>query len=391
MTTNKVDIILMGDNNLETVGGEQESTKIILEGIKEEYSVGVIQPGMIENPMKNVVYFQLTESTRLKHIIMNPLSFIQYIWKVRKIINSSKPTIIHTQAQVSFFIIALLRKMKLISKNTKLVHTERGLYTKYNRLFKYLFFFFMKELHTLVTTTKFNMKYWKKALENRGLDIEYRIIENTAGKLFERYDEKLDNQSDSYFTIGFSGRYTSWKNWPLAIEICEEISKVIGSNLKVKMAVGSLDKKAELETLKMFKHMKSILGERFEGNMNITLEEMDNFYYDLDVFILTSKRNTESFGRTIVEAMSRKTAVLTTDAGGSVEVVGNNENVCHSLDDFKKRILQFYNNKTCLENEKSLNLQRVKKVYSYQSNIIKHRRLYNSLRGSTYGKLYGEQ
>ena len=34
MADNKLDILIMTDNNLDTVGGEQESTKIIINGIK---------------------------------------------------------------------------------------------------------------------------------------------------------------------------------------------------------------------------------------------------------------------------------------------------------------------------------------------------------------------
>src|SRR5699024_1836924 len=147
MKTNKVDIILMSDNNLETVGGEQESTKIIIEGIKDNYSIGVIQPGLITNPEPNITYYNLTDSTRLKHEFKNPISFLKYISKVKKIINSAEPSIIHTQAQVSFFIVSLLKKVNLISRDIKLIHTERGLYNKYNILFRYIFYFFMKELN----------------------------------------------------------------------------------------------------------------------------------------------------------------------------------------------------------------------------------------------------
>src|SRR5690625_4900442 len=106
-TGNKLDILLMSDNGLETVGGEQESTKIILNGVKDHYSIGVIQPGTISTPVNGVNYFQLTEKTRIKHLIKNPFSFIKYIWNVKRIITKVEPKIIHTQAQVSFFIVAL--------------------------------------------------------------------------------------------------------------------------------------------------------------------------------------------------------------------------------------------------------------------------------------------
>src|SRR5699024_3365692 len=103
------------------------------------------------------------------------------------------------------------------------------------------------------------------------------------------------------------------------------------------------------------------------------------FYYLIDVFILTSNYNTESFGRTLVEAMSRKNIVLTTNAGGSVEVVDDNQNVCETVEDFVDRILYFYGNKDKMKKEKNKNFKSVRARYSLNNNLDKHMELYNSL------------
>ncbi|MGM0843663.1 MAG: NAD-dependent epimerase/dehydratase family protein [Bacillota bacterium] len=372
----KVDILLMSDNGLETVGGEQESTKIIINGVKEKFSLGVIQPGEIKKTIVGADFYQLTSQTRIKHLVKHPVSFLKYILIVRKIINSVNPSIIHTQAQVSFFIVALLRKLRLIPENIKLIHTERGLYTKYNNLFKRVFKFFIKELDVLVTTTEFNLKYWKAAVDNRRGLLDFRVIENTAGELFETYDNDISKRNEESLVIGFAGRYCDWKNWPLAVEISKKLNEILGEKLNVKMAVGCLDAKAELETKRMFEELYNLLGNRFKGEINIDIKSMEKFYHEIDVFVLTSNYNTESFGRTLVEAMSRKTIVLTTDAGGSVEVVGNNSNVCGSLQEFIERIMYFYKNSELMEIEKNNNLYRVKQVYSLKNNINKHYDLY---------------
>lgn len=379
MNTNNLDILLMGDNGLDTVGGEQESTKIIINGSKDIYSLGVIQPGKIKNPKSGVTYFNLTNHTRIKHLVKNPFDFLRYILKIKKIINTSKPKVIHTQAQVSFFIVALLKKLRLISKDNYLIHTERGLYINYNAFFKWIFYFFMKELNILVTTTHFNMKYWREALEKKSFSLNYRVIENTAGELFETYDETLNKKDEEKITIGFAGRYTEQKNWPLAVEITEKLNTIMGDRLQVKMAVGCLNEKALRKTKLMYKQLNKTLGSRFDGKINVNLEEMDKFYYDIDVFILTSNYNTESFGRTLVEAMSRKTVVLTTDAGGSVEVVSNSNNVHKTADDFVEKIILFSKDKVKMNKEKEGNLKRVKEVYSLENNISKHLRMYSKI------------
>lgn len=378
--TKQIDIIIMCDNNLENIiGGSEESTKIIINGISKKYSIGVIQPGKIKNQTQEVVFFNLVDKNKLKQVIKNPFLFLRYIMETRQIIKLYNPKVIHTQAQLSFFIVALLKKFRLISKDSYLIHTERGLYTKYNTFIKYTFYFFMRELNTLVTTTEFNMKYWSEALDKRGYSLDYRIIENTAGELFEMYDESLNVNNEDKLTIGFAGRYCDWKNWPLAVEISEKLNAIIGNNLVVKMVVGCQDKKALKETRLMFDQLQKSFGCRFDGRINLSIEEMDKFYYGIDIFILTSKPNTESFGRTLVEAMSRKTVVLTTDAGGSVEVVGNPNNVYRSADECIKRILEFFKDKEKMNKEKEKNFRRVREVYSLKNNLSKHLDMYREI------------
>jgi len=56
------------------------------------------------------------------------------------------------------------------------------------------------------------------------------------------------------------------------------------------------------------------LGVSYTFKENIPQEEMNELYYAADIFVLTSNR--ESFGRTAIEAMSRKCAVLGRNVGG---------------------------------------------------------------------------
>nr|WP_245583141.1 glycosyltransferase [Paenibacillus daejeonensis] len=226
------------------------------------------------------------------------------------------------------------------------------------------------------------MTHWEKAITaKKNNKVEFKIIENTAGLLFEEFDENLKkkNSNSNCIKIGFAGRYCDWKNWPLAEEICEKLKDVLGDKLYVEMAVGCLDEHSKQQTIDMFNRLKELLGERFNGAINIDLKQMDVFYYKLDVFILTSNYNTESFGRTLVEAMSRKNIVLTTNSGGSVEVVGNKSNVFVSSDEFSQKVLFYYNNPEEMEEEKKFNLRRVKEVYSLQNNLKKHIALYQQL------------
>ena len=373
-----MDILVITDNNLDTVGGEQESTKIILDGLKDEYKFGIIQPGEAQRKIDSVKRINLGSKKRLKHVFKNPISFFKYINNVRNSILFEQPKIVHTQAQLSFFIVIFLRILGQIDRDTKLVHTERGLYTKYGKITRFIFLNFMRKLDVLVTTTEFNKHHWKNANDKMSNKITYKMIPNTAGSIFENFD-RTKIKPDKQFTIGFSGRYTEWKNWPLAIEIIHQLDKKIPNQFDIKFAVGCLDEKALKDTEEMFKKLHLDFPQRFSGKINISLDEMSDFYYDLDVFILTSKKNTESFGRTLVEAMSRGTAVLTTDAGGAVEVAGNENYVGNTANDFVRKIETLISNPEILEKQKENNLIRVKHNYSLENNISLHRQLYNEL------------
>ncbi len=373
---NHADIIIMNDNNLGYVGGERESQRIIIKAASQKYKVAVVQPGEYDESIPNTEFYYETKVRRMKFLIKNPFAFIAYIFKISKLINKIQPKVIHTQSQVCFFIVSLLRRLHLISRNTMFVHTDRGLYTKYNTFFKKLFQFSFKYLDVLVTTTEFNKVSWREANEEKNIDLVYKVIGNTAGAIYESIDMTRIPENRDYLTIGFAGRYCDWKDWPLAEEICKNVSNKLPKT-HFSMMVGCFDEKDEIETQKMFDRTTALYGERFNGKINVPFEDMEEFYYDIDVYILTSWKKTESFGRTIVEAMSRMTAVLTTDAGGSVEVVNKPYTVCDKAKDFAGIIQKWEKYPEELKQEKNDNFKRAHEVYSLERNISSYMMLYD--------------
>lgn len=370
-------ILIINDNNLSFLGGERESQLIIINGIKDKYKVSVIQPGLFEEKIDGVDFYSLTKCKRMKQLIKNVFAFFIYILKVGVKINKINPDIIHSQSQVSFFIVSLLRRFGIISKKTIFIHTDRGLYTKYSKFYRWLFQFSFKYLDCLVTTTYFNNHTWKEANDAKGIDLSYYVVGNTAGEIYEKidYDRIQDNEN---IVVGFAGRMCDWKGWPLAEKIvCAIDSKC--KNSFFKMYISCLDDTSMSETKMLFERMKDLLGDRFEGRINVPFTEMEEFYYSLDVFVLTSDSKSESFGRTVVEAMSRYTAILSTDAGGTEEVIGNNERICFEVDDFVRQIAGWYSDKTALLQEKERNLERVRLKYSLESNVTGYINVYEEM------------
>ena len=123
--------------------------------------------------------------------------------------------------------------------------------------------------------------------------------------------------------------------------------------------------------------MTDLLGNRFVGKINVPFADMEQFYYDIDVYVLTSWPLSESFGRTIVEAMSRKNAILTTNAGGSVEVVANPATVGETADELSKIIIDWHENHGKLNSEKERCFKRVHDCYTLANNVDNYISLYN--------------
>lgn len=373
------DLVIINDNNLGFLGGERESQLIIINGVKDQFSTAVIQPGEFTETIEGVDIYWRTNSLRMKYLIKKPFSFLSYFFKVGKLLREISPKVIHSNSQVSFFGVSFLKRFHLISRDIKLIHTDRGLYSKYNKFFRWFFQFSFRYLDVLVTTTQFNANSWKEANQNKKISLVYKTIGNTAGEVYETIDEDRVS-SNEFLTIGFAGRMCDWKGWPLAENICQETEKLV-PNAHYKMYVSCFDKESEAETNAMFSRMTAKYGERFCGRINVPFAEMEDFYYSLDVYVLTSWLKSESFGRTIVEAMSRKTAVLTTDAGGSVEVVGNPKTVCEDAVDFAKVIEMWNRDKSLLDCEKERNLDRVRLEYTLQKNLDNYRMLYEEYLG----------
>ena len=92
-----VEIMLCSDHSLDTIGGAQLSSNIILNGLKEsDYNLGVIQPGKNSSKLENVEYFEIGDFKSIKTVARHPFNFINYIKQVKNILNKEKPDLIIT-------------------------------------------------------------------------------------------------------------------------------------------------------------------------------------------------------------------------------------------------------------------------------------------------------
>lgn len=364
------------------VGGSQESVKVVINGIKHIYDVSLFTPGTDEYIDSNVCHYHYSKYDSMKTMLPHPIEFLEYYLHLLRVIRRERFVIVHTQEQVGFFAVSFMKRLRLIDRKTILIHTERGLREKYGWGINLLFDYSLKYTNVLVTTTHYNYRAWEEVIRKRysKRSISCKLIENTAGMLYEKFDagERKDSEK---LRIGFAGRYCAWKGWDLAEEICNGLAE--NPAMEIHIAMGCLTEGDTLSTQEMFRRLKGKLGDRFRGEMNLDMEQMDKFYYGIDVFVLTSKPHTESFGRVLVEAMSRKVAVLGTDCGGAVEVIGDSELICHGAESFIQKIDMFEKDRALLSKIQEEGYQRVRANYSLKNNIEKHKQIYMELLSDT--------
>ena len=111
---------------------------------------------------------------------------------------------------------------------------------------------------------------------------------------------------------------------------------------------------------------------------NANKQQMSDLYYITDIHMITS--DIESFGRTAIEAMSRKCVVYSTDAGAISETIGFPKYILPAnAEDFVKVLRKYENNVEMLNVEKEQMFNRYHKLYTTESNLNMHISLYDSL------------
>ena len=210
------------------------------------------------------------------------------------------------------------------------------------------------------------------------------MIPNTAGFEFEQFDpserDSVRNELNiplNSVVIGFCARYSSEKGWDLAKEIIELFQK--NKNVEVIVVLGSDrgGKEKHIQINRYLESLRSLLGDRFHGFVDITGKEVSRLYYAMDFFILTSRR--ESFGRTAIEAMTRKTIVLGTNVDGIPEVLGDKRFVYNNAEGAYQTISEFIGDSINTRKSKEFFFERYHSRFGVKYNIACHDQLYREI------------
>lgn len=372
-------IVYLSDVSLDIVGGAQESMKIIMNGLEKEFEFHMITPSSSKK-VKNQIILDNYTNFVLKGKTKGEL--MKLLFEIRSEINKIKPDIIHVQMPSTMILVNILKTFRLISSKIKLIYTDRGVLDKYGNMTQKLIKRFSKNFTYIVTTTYNNRKIYKK--NNIGNEEKLIVIPNTAGDLFDTYDPNVRvkireqyNVLDDEIVIGFSGRYSPDKNWPLAVEIIKELEKRY--KFKVVITIGTdRSEKEEQEVNAIIKQLEDLIGkEQLIALINVPIEKMNEIFYLSDIFILTSIK--ESFGRTAVEAMARKNVAYGTRIDGLEEVIHFEENKYTLVEELIKKMEENLISPEKLNHEKIKFYNHYLNNYNTKKCLNSHKEMYDSL------------
>ncbi len=352
-------------------GGAQLSTEMIASALSENPGYGYesvcICPELLTKKEADLPF-------RIRTYPMGEKRFPNLLKRIRafrSIIAEERPDLIHIEMSESLITYGFVKGR---FPDIPYIYTDRGMYYGYRKRSRLFMDPVLKGASSIITTTGRNKKLWE---ENTDFG-PFLTIPNTISPLFEEYDDGRKKRG-GVFTIGFAGRICPEKDWMRVPEIVLAL-KSEGLDFRVNLVLSLYEKGDREFADSLRKKIEDIVGK--EGLIyreELSQEEMSGFYYDTDLFIMTSVF--ESFGKAAVEAMSRKCAVLSTGVGGLPEVIGKNENL-YSMDDLSKLISYVKRasaSEEFLKEEQEYFYDRYHRLYTSDSYIKSHVELYDRI------------
>lgn len=360
-------------------GGAPKSTLILAnEMCSLGFKVGLLIPESEykRDSVSQITIFTIrTKNQYIPYIYSNPFKFIISAWKLFKIMKNFKPDLIHTQMPNSAHLMGFLKRILFYKKFPLMIYTDREHIPEMRKIKQVINHILIAKTHNkIVTLSNDSRRHWEK------YNNKVSLIFNTAGKIFEKYDQqnhilyrkKYDIDVNEKVVI-FVGRFTEIKNWPQVIEFIKEIS--VALDILFIFAI-SINNKSEENSYQIFRVQVAEVYSKTIFYKNVDLSILNELYYVSDIHVITSLM--ESFGRTAVEAMSRKCIVVSKAVGGLKDIIPDNRFFANSTEEYVEIIKAIFQlNPDDINNYKKLFLQTYQEKFSLKSNIDKHIELYH--------------
>lgn len=371
-------ILYLIDNNIDTIGGSQKSVKTTIEQMLSlKYNIGIFMPIHNDYPscsFKNncsIYYYKKSYNSKIIKLLKNMKELIHTI-------KTFKPEIIHAQNPRVFMILGFISWFGFF-RNIKKIYTDRGFFTSYKRSKQFIYRLVSKRYNMIITTTELNKKEWQLKAHYNNISVVPNVLDDQwfNYSLKEEKQIKKKENVDGLFNIGFVGRFVPIKRWDTVYDICSYLKDDNGIHFSFSFAYDNVSQKNEM--LKYISNIKKLLGNKVKISVQLNEEQIKKFYYSLDAYIITS--DGESFGRTIIEAMTKRNLVFGTDTGGIPSVIKENK-FLFSVGDYKavsEKIKYYMKNSLETQKYKDYFLQYAKDNYTVDILRKKMNKIYKQL------------
>lgn len=249
--------------------------------------------------------------SKVKHynIQLKGISDFKSIKEIFKVMKNENPKVLHShlfQANI------ISRIVKFFNSKIKVINTTHCVYDdeKILGLSPYLIYKMTKkwvDYHTAVSNQSLKLLRKRKAISKSKSSIMLN------GLFVDRYQHSsIKNKTFKWLSVG---RLIPVKNYKLLISACEILVK---ENMKFKLdIIGDGFEKGVLVHL--------IKEKQLERNVSLlgTSKDIPNILKDYDAFVISS--NSEGLPMVLLEAMSAKLPIVSTNVGGIPEVINNSK------------------------------------------------------------------
>ena len=252
------------------------------------------------------------------------LSYFILKTKIKDILSEIKPDIVHIRSRwPAFCFNKIVKHMRI-----PLVTTYHGTYSGTNFFPKKKYNSVMTEGDKVITISKFiddHVRFFfpttksKLVLINRGIDTDYFNLNSVTEQRKENLLSKL-TLSENVHVILLPARISSWKGHLVALEAAKIIKQREPELNFVILFVGSEDGKNKFSKILIKNIKKNDLQNKiiFCGNLN----DMPAVYSIADI-VLSTSIEPEAFGRISAEASSMTKPIISSNHGGSREIIEN--------------------------------------------------------------------
>lgn len=388
MSVEKNKVLYLLEYPIDLPGGGQMSTWTLCDGLVKEGSFEpvVVCPKLLNKKAADfnfrIVEYKSDEN-RERNKLARITNFLSRIHAFHKIIKKEKPQLIHVSMSESLITFGFIRCLGIF-KDIPFVYTDRGLAYGYRLHSKLCIKATMKRAARMICTTEYNKGLWTK----ERIKTQINVIPNTISPVFNIYDESIRPKmrerygiGEDDFVIGFAGRISEEKDWDFVPVLVKALCDG-GVDFKVALVISVYEEQDKEIVRRIKKGITDSVGDdRLIYMQDLTQNEMADYYYMTDVFVMSSMF--ESFGKAAVEAMSRRCSVVSTNVGGLPEVIGKEENLYDksSIDKFVKRIKRLRIDRAELERDREFFYNRYRNLYTTQTHVMRHVELYRRVLG----------